>query len=750
VTPTEAPSPTLAASNFARLGRLCYRHWRWVLTLWLALLVLSLTLLPRLDQALTGTGTFYEAGAAHQAEQLLQADFNVTPHDLSLVFEVTQGQVEEFQPTLDRIHDAVRELSAVNAVTTAAEQPSYRSQDGQVAYSIVNLSVEGSDAFATIDEIQQILAQNQAENLNTYLSGQPVVDQEAQHISRQDLSRSELLTLPLTLVALVFVFGTAIAATMPVAMAMVSVSVTLGLLWLVTLAMDVSIFALTITTMLGLGVGIDFCLLIVSRFREELRSSPVEQAVVRTVDTAGRAVFYSGLTTCIGLFSLLLFPIVLLRSLGVAASIVVFISVAAALTLVPALLGVVGHRINRWQVVQPAPERGGLWSTIAHTIMGHSVAAIAFVLVIISFLTYPFLTAQFGLGDVDILPQQVPARQGIEVIRAAFGEGEASPLLLVMQTPDGEASILSAEHVATLYQLVEDLEADPRVARVDSLVSLDPEFDLATYQQFYQNPEAIPDPAVQQSLEQLSTDTTTLVTVVSQGGSNDPQSRELVQDLRDRSLAGLNLQIGGQTALALDTMQIVYQRFPWVLISVLVVTFVSLCLLFNSVVLPFQAFFLNLMSIAASFGALVYIFQDGNFQNALDFTPLGYLDVLLPVVLFCVLFGLSMDYEVFLLSRIKEAYDSTGHNRCSIVEGLERTGRIVTSAALLMIIVTGSFTFTSIIFVKALGLGIALAVLIDSTLVRAILVPASMNLIGHWNWWAPRFLKLDRINIKTH
>ncbi len=739
------PSP----SNFARLGQFCYHRWRWVLALWVGLLILSLILLPRLDQALTGTGTFYEAGPAYQAEQRLQQELRVTPDDLSVVFEASQGQVEDYQTAIDRMIDDTRSLSAVNAVTTVAEQPNYRSDTGQVAYSIINLAVDGSDAFAAIDQIQQILTDNQTENLNTYLVGQPVVDQEAQRISREDLSRSELLTLPLTLIALLFVFGSAIAATMPIAMALMTVSVTLGLLWVVTLAMDISIFALSITTMLGLGVGIDFCLLIVSRFREELVSSSVEQAVVRTVDTAGRAVFYSGLTTCIGLVSLLLFPIVLLRSLGVAASLVVFMSVAAALTLVPALLSVVGTRINYWQVVRPAPERGRMWSAIAQTIMRHSVAAVAFVLVVIGVLTSPFFNAQFGLGDADILPTHIPARQGVEVIREAFGEGETAPILLAVSTTAGD-SILTAEHLETLYNFVEELEADPRVATVSSVVNLNPDFDLVTYQQLYQTSNAIPDPVLQEAVDRLSTDSTTLVAVISQTNGNDPQSRELVRDLRDRPLEDLRLQVGGQTALALDTIQIVYQRFPWVLVSVLIVTFVSLCLLFNSVVLPIQAFFLNLMSIAASFGALVFIFQDGNFQNLLDFAPLGYLDVLLPVVLFCVLFGLSMDYEVFLLTRIKEAYDSTGHNRHSIVEGLERTGRIITSAALLMIIVTGSFAFTSIIFVKALGLGIALAVLIDSTLVRAILVPASMNLMGRWNWWAPKFLRLDRVNIKTN
>ena len=250
------------------------------------------------------------------------------------------------------------------------------------------------------------------------------------------------------------------------------------------------------------------------------------------------------------------------------------------------------------------------------------------------------------------------------------------------------------------------------------------------------------------AVQQLSSDLTTLIVVNSRTDSNSLVTRDLVKELRALSLDGLNIQVGGQPASQLDTIQVVRERFPLVVAAIMVVTFVVLCALLNSVVLPLKAIAINVLSIGTSFGALVFIFQEGNFHTWLNFTPVGYLDILLPVILFCVLFGLSMDYEVFLLSRIKEAYDRSGDNSMSVVEGLERTGRIITSAALLMIIVTGAFALTSIIFVKALGLGIAMAVLIDATLIRAILVPASMHLMGKWNWWAPKFLRKKRINLK--
>lgn len=305
----------------------------------------------------------------------------------------------------------------------------------------------------------------------------------------------------------------------------------------------------------------------------------------------------------------------------------------------------------------------------------------------------------------------------------------------------------SRQHIPTLYNLVNNLKTDPRIAKVRSIVNIDPRLSLANYQQLYSNPKSIPLPMAV-AVQQLSSDSTTLIVVNSRTDSNDTDTRDLVKELRTLSLDSLNVQVGGQPASQVDTIQVVKERFPFVVAAIMVVTFVVLCALLNSVVLPLKAIIINVLSIGASFGALVFVFQEGNFHTWLNFTPVGYLDILLPVILFCVLFGLSMDYEVFLLSRIKEAYDRSGDNSLSVVEGLERTGRIITSAALLMIIVTGAFALTSIIFVKALGLGIAMAVLIDAMLIRAILVPASMHLLGKWNWWTPKFLRLKRINLK--
>lgn len=739
--------PIIAPSNgsvFAWIGQVSDRYRRIVIAIWSALLILSLLLSPRLESALKGLGVVYEQGAAGQAERLLQRELNLDTAALVTIFQSPAGEtLEPYRGEIEQTLDRIGRLDGVKAIARASDHPEYHSADGRTEYSTISLTVKDTQAFPVIAQIEQRLKQHPPA-LNTFLTGEPVIDRDGQHLTQEDLRRVELLALPLTLIALLVVFGSVVAATLPILMGVMAVSMTSGLLSIITLQVDISVLALNLTTMLGLGLGIDYSLLMVSRFREELQPDSIEQSVVRTVDTAGRAVFFSGLTVGIGLLSLLCFPVLLLHSLAIAGAIVVCVSVAAALTLVPALLSLLGTGIDRWRIIQPSPTRVGIWGAIARSTMRHSVAAVVFVTALILALSSPFQHAQFGLGDYSILPQNVPSRQGVEVLQQAFGVGETTPILLAVSSATPSEPILSSAHIATLFQLVNDLKKDPRIADIYSLFNLDPKLNLAAYQQLYQRPEQLPSP-IAKAVKQLSSPSTTLMILKGHTGSNNADSKALVEKLRSLSPAGLNLKVGGAIARQLDTIQIVTQRFPLVLAAMLSVTFVVLCLLLNSVVLPLKAIVMNLLSMGASFGLLVFVFQEGHLHEWLNFTPLGYLDTLIAVTMFCVLFGLSMDYEVFLLCRIKEAYDRSQNNHLSVVEGVEHTGGIITSAALLLILVTGAFTLTNIVTVKALGLGIALGVLIDATLIRTLLVPATMRLMGRWNWWSPRWLRLDRI-----
>jgi putative drug exporter of the RND superfamily len=734
-----SPSPSASARSlttyFTRFGQGVSRYPAWILGIWVTLMVISLALTPALEKSLRGVGMTYEDSAARQTEQQLQRELGVPIDPLTLVFQTTDRSLQT--PEIEAILDRVQRTEGVKSVERTATHPEFRSADGRTQYNLVSL-VPDAEPTAAIERIAENLRRDVPADLQVLLTGRALVDREAQRISKADLGRAELVALPLTLITLLFVFGSMVAAALPIVMGLLSVSVTFGLLYVIAQQMPMSVLAINFASMLGLGLGIDYSLLMVNRFREERQHRSKSEAIVRTVATAGEAVFVSGITVCISLACLMLFPISLLRSISVAGSIVVLLSVFVALTVLPALLMLLGDRLN-WRDRRSVNQRFDFWSTIARNVTQRSVLSLVGVMLVITVLTAPFLRAEFGLGDASILPPTVAARSGVEVLQKAFGPGETAPIFLAISTTKLGDRILSTDGINRLHALTEKLQADRRIKRVSSLFNLPlpPNAPaLAQYQQLYTPGFPLPAP-IAAAVKSLSNETTTLMVLTSQTDSHSPESHQLVKELRQLDLGGFQVQVGGQTATEIDTIAAVAQKFPLILTATMGITFVVLCLLFQSVVLPLKAIVMNFLSIGASFGALVFVFQEGHLSQWLHFQPLGYLDILLPLVLFGVVFGLSMDYEVFLLTRIKEIYDECGDNSRSVIEGLAHTGSIITNAAVLMIIVTGAFALTSIIFMKALGLGIALAILVDATLIRVILVPSTMHLMGKWNWWTP-------------
>jgi putative drug exporter of the RND superfamily len=504
---------------------------------------------------------------------------------------------------------------------------------------------------------------------------------------------------------------------------------------------------LNLATMLGLGLGIDYSLFVVSRFREELaRGESVERAVSWSVATAGRAVLFSGATVMIGLLALLTFDITALRSMGLAGALVVAISVLAALTLLPALLGVLGGRIDALSIgplassAQRASRGSGFWSRLAHAVMARPLAVLIPLLAVLIGLGLPFLRVEFGAPDASILPTDVQSRRGFDLLQAHWGAGELSPVLLVFRTADG-SSPLQADHIEELANFMRRVQADSSVQRVTSVVSVDPRITPEQYALIFADPNRIGDGYAQVLAQVTVRQDTLLATVTGRYGQTDDRSKALVRAIRATPPpAGFQLLVGGGTAGVIDYADRLYSEFPRAALIVVLAIYLVLLRTFGSVVLPLKAVVMNVLSILASYGALVVIFQDGAFSGLLHFQPLGYVEASLPIIMFCVLFGLSMDYEVFLLSRVQEAHLDGADNASSVARGLEKSGRIITSAAAIVVLVSLSFVAADIVLIKALGLGTAIAVLLDATLVRALLVPATMRLLGEWNWWAPAWL----------
>ena len=724
---------------FYRTGRWAYRHRRLVILLWALAFLAAVPILPRLTDELKVGGFSNPTIEAARARALLEAEIpSFAPSTLVVIYQSDNlvATDPQFSAAAEQSLAGLSTLPEVTGVTPFQANPAQISRDGHTAYSLVQLSLSPEQSQRLMPDIREAIVD--VPDVEVTLAGAPAFYEDVERISEQDLRRAEMIAIPFALVALVLVFGSLVGAAVPLAVGALSVAAVIGLLWLVAHILDMSIFVLNLTTMLGLGLAIDYSLFMTSRFREESPHRTLEDAIAMTVGTAGRAVFFSGLTVLIGLAGLALFDFMFLRSVGIAGALVVAVAVLGALTLLPAVLGIVGPHIDRGRLFRRESHGGSpFWSVLANTVMRHPWLVLVPVMAFLILLGLPFRHAKLSSPDATILPLSVESRQGFEVLRREFGDGEISPIVVALRSPGG---ITSEDNLAALWDFTRHFAADERVTRIDSLVTLDPRLSLAQYDLLY-NTGQMSDPFVAAARQQFAGPDATVVLMYTRGLPTDDANINLLHEIRDWQMGGeMQMLVDGGTAEIVDVVNEMYAEFPRVALVIVLSTYLVLLFLFRSVVLPLKAILMNVLSIIASYGALVFIFQDGHFARWLDFEPLGFVEASLPILMFCLLFGLSMDYEVFLLSRVREAYLDSHDNTSSVAIGLQRSGRIITGAALIVVVVTLSFVSAQIVLVKALGLGIAIAILLDATIVRGLLVPATMRLLGDVNWWLPGWL----------
>jgi RND superfamily putative drug exporter len=476
----------------------------------------------------------------------------------------------------------------------------------------------------------------------------------------------------------------------------------LGATFALARATDVSQYALNIVTLIGLGVAIDYSLFIVSRFREELaRDRAVEDAVGLALATAGRAILFSGITVAIGLAGMLFYPGTFLVSLGVSGSLVVAAAVLYALTFLPALLSIFGPRVGAWRLPLPRGRSGaGIWHSIATTVMRRPLLVLVPTIALIAIAASPFTQLRLASADATILPPTIESRRGYDMLVNEFPGQDQSTVTVVARFPDDPLN-----HRAALDDLRARLAALPNVLRVDMPL----------------NPTG---PHI------------ALLSVRTASTAQSDEARGIVRAARAEHIDGGTVLVTGQTAFDVDAVDYLVERTPIAVGFVTLTTMLALFFLLGSVVLPLKAVAMNALSVSASFGALVWIIQQGHLANVLNFTPQS-IEPSLPVIMFCIMFGLSMDYEVLLLSRIQEEYRRTGDNIAAVAMGLERSGRLITGAAAIMVGVFAAFALADVVIIKSVGIGLTIAVLLDATLVRALVVPATMRLLGRANWWAP-------------
>ena len=693
-----------------------------------------------------------------RALDLIGRELPGRPPSFTLIFSSRSLQVSDpaFRQEVERALAPLRADPRVERVLTGYDPPTFDlsvpaaqliSRDGRGVLAVVELKGVAA-AFSLLefavlppDVYPSLRAKVKTETLEVLPVGNIPLNHDFTEVTRADLRRAELVILPVVVVLLLFVFGSVVAALLPLAVGALSMAGAFGAILLMTRYTSVSVYAPNMVTMIGLGVAIDYSLFIVSRYREEIRVKPPAEALSRTMATAGSAILFSGLTVAIGLLGMVFLGLGNVGSIGWAGTVVVSLAVLYGLTLLPALLAVLGPRVNSLPLrFISASRRGrrrlGFWKRIARTVMTHPWPVFLSVSVALLLLGAPFLHLEVGSGDVNALPAHALSRRGDEALRAGFAGADSNRILVVVSYPDG--SPLTAARVSGLYDLSRWLAARPHVGRVESLVNLDPSVTREQYEQLATAPAEMLPPGIKQVLRETIGGRVALLVVSTPLKPSSREARALVEDIRTQHPPiGAEVLVTGQTAFDLDIIDLVARHAPLTIGLVMVATYVVLFLLLGSVLLPLKAVVMNLLSISASYGALVWIFQDGHLSELLRFTP-GPIQTATPLIMFCFVFGLSMDYEVLLLSRVREEYERTRNTPRAVADALESTGRLITGAAAIMAAVFFGFATAGSVVIQAVGIGIGIAVVIDATIVRALLVPASMRLMGRWNWWAPR------------
>ncbi len=655
-------------------------------------------------------GGFDDAGSESYAELQAERDsFGNRSVDVIAIYsddELTADSAE-FRSDVEQVVAGLPEgaTSSVIPYYDAPAEQGLVSEDSHSAQILISLAGDSQDEF--LDNYHELAPALDTAGLETDLAGPFAVYNDVNEITSEDLARAELFSMPIVVLLALLIFGSVVAASMPALVGLIAMVGALAVVRVLTLFTEVSIFSVNVISLMGIGLAIDYALFVISRFREELAHLPADEpdasaiAIRRTMVTAGRTVLFSGLTVAAAMSSLLIFPQAFLRSMGYGGIAAVLIAMLAALTVLPAVLRLLGHRVDagrlpwrRGKVSAEALEPGqGRWAQLARAVMRRPIAVIVLTVVVLAAVASPFLGVRWGSVDYRVLPEDAPAHVAFDKLTTEFGPEQSSANLLL----DGASSA----DVATYTQAIGD---------VDGIIAVQPV-------------------AAEGSV--------TVLRAVWDGNSQTEASQQIVKDLREVDPGSGTALVGGLTADTVDLIESVGNHLPYMGLIVVGVMLVLLFVAFGSLVLPIKAVVMNMISVTASFGVVTWIFSDGHLSNLLGFESQGYLDATNPILMLAILFGLSMDYEVFLLSRVREQWDATHDNDLAVATGVQKTGRIITSAALLLAVVIGAFSTSGIVFMKMLGVGMLVALLIDATIVRALLVPATMKLLGKWNWYAP-------------
>jgi RND superfamily putative drug exporter len=728
--------------SFYRMGKIVYVG-RWLVIVFSLLLVLAcIPFLSHIMEPFKQIGFTDPNSESARSNAILNEKLGFSYNRFIIMYDsnkLTASQPKFLQDIKNSLSD-LKLLSPKPQIIYPTFSNQQISTDKHTAYAVISFPGKQEVDEALVKQLKSTI--KKPLYLNMHIGGEPIFLEDIKKQTQIDMYKAEYIGTPVAIITMLIVFESVVAASLPVILGGLCALFILMTLYYLGHIFTLSVFTLNIALLLGLCLSLDYSLLIINRYRDELhKGHSVMDAIAITLMTAGKAVFFSGLAVFISLSALLLFPINVLFSVGMGGLAAVLVAVIIAILLLPSILAVLGLNINLFPIrllKHDVINSRRYWHWLISKVVKRSTLFFCLALFVLLSLGYPFLKAQFGISNFKILSDKLESRRVFNTFETKFGESRLAPLLVIIKTKD--KNILTAKNIGNLYDFSKEIKQDARVDSIVSIVNTAPRLTKIEYQTLYAHPAHL-NSALKEFVKHSTNGDLTLMTVFTKYPSNSAETTALIKKIRlMKPNANLTIQVSGTSVNTVDALKVISHTFPYAFLWIITFTYLVLLVLLRSIVLPIKAIITTILSLCASYGILVLVIQQGYLYQFLQFEPQGMLDISLLIIIFCALFGISMDYEVFLLTRIKEYYEQTQQNNQSIILGIERSAKIISSAAIIVIVLCCSFMSAEILIVKAFGLGIAVAVFVDAFIIRTILVPATMSLLGKWNWYSPRWI----------
>lgn len=687
-------------------------HAKAIVALWFVIFITMAMFAIQLPSKLHGDGFFVKGDHTYVTNELAKT-FDLPSDTILVVFN--PADEKKIQDTLKKLEN-VKEIHSIQSPLDDASL-----QKNGIAYAMVHIKNNVDHLPNVVKDIRSFI-----EDDGVSITGGPVISADINTASQKDLASAEAIGLPIAIIVLLLAFGTVVASILPIIIGIVTVITAFGMLTLFSGPINLSIFVLNIVPMLGLALSIDFALLFINRYREERAHTSIVQAIQTAIETAGRSIIFSAVCVMIGLGAMIVIDVEIFHNIALGGTIVVFLAVLSGLTLLPATMMLIGDNLNKWRLLRVKPSGANRWRGFAGFVMKHPVTIVIVALLLLGIGMIPLKDIKLTIPQVDSLPTKYDARAAYDQLDKTFGLGDTSTLYLLAERKEGWEDFEARE---LIFNIQKQLLDDPLVSHVSTIYTTanikSPEELTASLK--------IPQAAEQLKpiLNTFSKDKQLFIPITLDAAGSSTTAQQFARTWQDKDL-GVDFALGGHAKFNQEIFDEISSKIFLAVSIIIVSTFFILMLAFRSILIPLKAIIMNIIGLSSAFGILVYIFQYGHLG-----IEAGTIVLIIPVIVFCLVFGLSMDYEVFLISRIQEEYLKGADNTRATIDGLTSTSRIITSAALIMIVITGAFAFTDVMPVKQIGVGIAIAVAIDATIIRLMLVPSLMKLFGDWNWWLP-------------